>query len=685
MDPDPIRVLTARLAELLGDEDGGLLLAQLQKLRLLAALAERMDQRWTVELDLDAAPRPVGAWRPHETDAGLELVRRTDLPPAEEKFWAADSGIPPKGSRHRIVLIGESVARGYLFDPALSFADVLRALAPEDVEIVDLACTNLTARGLQEVLSALPALSPDAVAVFAGNNWDNIPLGLAELDRCAAGLRRDGFRAVRQVFQDDLLLPQARAVIEGLAKLRSGTGVEIAMLVPETNLVDWRPERSVLTAVLPSNRTADWLTLRERAVDELAADNAVAAADTARRMLSIDEGLSPTSSFLLGTALHRAGAHREARLALEGARDAFCGLLVPHPPRCPGQVQALLRDACHEHDLRLVDLPTVFEEHTGDLPGRRMFLDYCHLTLEGMRVAAAATLAAVRPALDPTALLKIQVPLAPSVEGTAHLLAALHNAHYGQSNDLVRHHMRVALDRSPDLAAIVADLIKAQVTRWPSWLTAAFVTVSRSAQAARYLVPDNPNRLAKTADYELARAAAEVLEEAGGPVPDPDELVVEGHGPGAGRVDLVEPRFHARTFQEYVGQRMGGVPGYYRGHEPRSTFYLICADGRPRRLRLTARVPGLDSGGVAEVWLNDEPLATARVRCRWTVAEFDAPAARLRRGPNRLEVRWPPPEQAATAVFEHGARRLERGQLPDVLPIFGEVHSFTATPKTLES
>jgi hypothetical protein len=589
-----------------------------------------------------AAPRPIGPWRPE----GVEYVRRKENP-----FWAADPVIPAKGSRRRVVLVGESAARGYLYDPELSFADVLRAGTA--AEVVDLACTNLTAAGLQQVLVALPALEPDAVIVFAGNNWDNLALGLPELDRCAEGLRREGFLSVQRIFRDELLLPQSRAVIDLLGALRSALDVEITVVVPETNLVDWQPERSVLTAVLPADGLPEWLALYPRAAED---------PDAARRMIALDGGVSPASQHLLGTALHRAGERAAARVALEASRDAFCGLLVPHPPRCPGVVQALLR----ESGLRVVDLPAVFEAHTGDLPGRRMFLDYCHLTLEGMRVAAAAILDG---AGEPS--------VAPEVEATAHLLATLHNVHYGQEAAVVRHHCRAALEHSPGVAPVLAELVRAQASSWPSWLTSAFAAVCRLPQAARYLVRKNPNDLAKTADHELIGIVAGELARAGLPAPDPDDVAAAGHAPGP--VDLVDPRHHARTFQEHVGLRMGPVPAYYRGHLPTSTFFLVCQEVCARRLRVTARVPGLDGPAEAELWLNDKPFGAVRVSARWTVTELAA--ERLRAGVNRFEIRWPAAVLRAAEVFERGARRLERGELPDVLPVFGEVHSFTVTPE----
>ena len=61
------------------------------------------------------------------------------------------------------------------------------------------------------LFDALPALEPDAVVLFAGNNWSSVRLELEELDLLAGALREGGFARSRSVFVDTLIRGRARA------------------------------------------------------------------------------------------------------------------------------------------------------------------------------------------------------------------------------------------------------------------------------------------------------------------------------------------------------------------------------------------------------------------------------------------------------------------------------------------
>src|SRR5439155_24337600 len=140
-------------------------------------------------------------------------------------------------------------------------------------------------------------------------------------------------------------------------------------------------------------------------------------------------------------ALLARGRDGEARAAMEAARDAIYGLLIAHSPRCPSPVQAALRSRATELGFAVVDLPTTFAAR-GVVPDRRFFLDYCHLTIDGMRVALAATAQAVAGLMAVTTppaseLEQVEISIAPREEALAHLLAAIHNAHWGQNADVI--------------------------------------------------------------------------------------------------------------------------------------------------------------------------------------------------------------------------------------------------------
>jgi hypothetical protein len=160
---DALQPLTRRLAELLASDNGTLILAQLQKLTFAA-------NRKPISRQVGNTLR-IGIWDAVPVEGGsIEFARSADLA-TDWRYWADVERIPPKNGR-RVVLVGESVARGYLFDPAITFAGMLEAAL--GVEVVDLARTDLTAIELPALFEALPALEPDAVVLFAGNNWHSV-------------------------------------------------------------------------------------------------------------------------------------------------------------------------------------------------------------------------------------------------------------------------------------------------------------------------------------------------------------------------------------------------------------------------------------------------------------------------------------------------------------------------------
>lgn len=103
------------------------------------------------------------------------FVRRMDM--IQDWYnWANVSRIEAKGSKRRILLIGESVARGYLYDPdftpALALQMMLDAQFGEgEVEIIDLARIGISYKVRELALAAL-RLEPDMAIIFAGNNWN---------------------------------------------------------------------------------------------------------------------------------------------------------------------------------------------------------------------------------------------------------------------------------------------------------------------------------------------------------------------------------------------------------------------------------------------------------------------------------------------------------------------------------
>jgi hypothetical protein len=668
-DPRPaesLSALTRTLSEAFASEDGALLLARLQALALAARLPT-------------AARRPaparhgrIGVWEPRRAKGrGRELVR-DPAQASEWRFWADVERIAPKRKR-RVVLLGESVARGYLYDPALTPAGVLASMLPRR-EVVDLARTDLTMMELGRMLDGLPALEPDAIVLFAGNNWHNLGFELTDVARLAAAVRERGFVGTRRVFLDEMVLPRARALLDALAATARDLGAKVVVVVPEFNLRDWRSEPTVLAPVLPGEDNVAWLAAHARGRTALEGGDLDAAAAAAATMINLDEGTSAASQEMLAAVLLARGRTEEARARLEAARDAAFGLLAPHSPRCPAEVQDALRGKSAEHGFALVDLPRVFARaQDGDLPDRRLFLDYCHLTRAGIHLAMGEVAARLRRPGAPAASRHREPALRPEDEAAAHFLAAIHNAHYGQAPEVLRHHCARALALSPAFAEVMGAYVDSHLGPGERWMSASFDLLSAHPAIGRYLSVSDPRLMEKLADFTLVEAMVSSLEEAGVPArAAAARAMADGDGPGA--IDLLRPSRRATTFRERGAHAWGGERAYVQAFTPTSTFFLTRPRAGPVSFRLTCRVPG--GGGQVTAGIDGGRTIHVAAEEQWQTFEFEL---RAPKGLSRVTLDWPvrpPPPDS----LERAARRLERGAYPDVFPWFGEVHAFQAGP-----
>jgi hypothetical protein len=143
MPKDSLRRRADALARLLADERGAEILAELQKLGLETG-SSAARPRGAVGTSLaraDAAQEQavVGAWLAVSGPGGTEL-RRRELPADELRGWADVERVPAPDGAARVVLLGESSARGFLLDPVLTPALALsRRLAEAgEYQVVDL-------------------------------------------------------------------------------------------------------------------------------------------------------------------------------------------------------------------------------------------------------------------------------------------------------------------------------------------------------------------------------------------------------------------------------------------------------------------------------------------------------------------------------------------------------------------
>jgi hypothetical protein len=127
-----------------------------------------------------------GKTRPNEKKVGIFTLSNIDGKncfvrdpkfKAEYIYWNKITNVikEKNSKKKRVILFGESVARGWFYEPLHTPADVLEEIFhlhfSSDLEVVDLAVTSTTPKEIRALCEESLALSPDAFVIFAGNNW----------------------------------------------------------------------------------------------------------------------------------------------------------------------------------------------------------------------------------------------------------------------------------------------------------------------------------------------------------------------------------------------------------------------------------------------------------------------------------------------------------------------------------
>lgn len=693
--PEHLKSLANRLAELALSPDGSRLLHLLHQAGMLRTqpIADTLQDR---------SPQPsqhgrIGIWEPRPADGRVSYVRAADAA-ADWPMWANIARIDPKHTKRRVLLLGESVARGWLYEPYYTPAMVLQALLESQlgkgaVEVIDLARTDM-ATEIKDLAVSAAALEPDALVLFAGNNWRALELTAesrrAEVD---AVLRAEGVPGLKRL-AENCVRQSAREAVAHVRDFYEARGTPVVWVVPEFNLGDWKDWR-VNAPHLHASANSEWLSCCRDADAALAREQFHVARDLALRMVALDGGSNSHAFTILAACSLSKGDWQAARSYLEEARDArvwdWSQSLTPRR-------LAVTRQQINEHGRRgaatVVDLADVFQEYLrGALPGRRLFLDYCHLTVEGVRVSMAAVAARLLESLTQRRVawqaLVSQAP-APTakVEAEGALLGAVHCAHWFQPRPVVEHYCTQALERSPHTADIMTRLMELQAARTPALLSKAAEQLSQlGGQAAQYLLGRyNIQQL----DAVLLTSMANALEHIG----RPGHRVLRkhwlaDHDVAERPIDLLDFYYLSAAGQPQElfwampaerRLRQLATADYYRAYWIESTFAFVARGHHAVRFEMTCRIPDMD--GAAEtigVFLNDEPVVELSADGVWRSHVMRAPQKAVREGVNFLRVCWPERHGDQRGKLVSAADHLASEPLRPLFQVFGEIHSFRAS------
>ena len=706
----PSKEICLRLAERLCEENGLETARLLQQTGVLEfRLNETADAGTTPEQRaqqilqkyVGETPAPIGIWSPQDTRDGVVFVRDDSAP--TRAWWPPQKTLMPKKSHLplRVCLLGESTAAGWFYapaqTPALVLDDQLRQARPGIFEVLDLTMVNLQPNMLMELTAAALQLTPDLIVIFAGNNWPmRLPsypnVGLHDSQSAADALRRDGVAGLLEIAQERTR-NNAEETLEVIAAISESSGVPVVLVVPEVNLTDWQRRRPV--GWLSGNDTQRWHDLRTEAADLLQQGAAEAAALRAETMIELDGGTCPTSHEILARARLLQGKSDEAREAFQAAVDCRVWDNFPSMPSATTAVQEAMRFAAQRHEFALVDLPDVFARYTNSqLPGRALFLDYCHLTLQGMKVAMAAVTAEVLEISDADGFGETDwVSLVdrfaePSVSAESDALVkfmtALYNAHYGADFK----------DTTPDKPSAAMHWLTESRNAWDGieqTMLAYVATRGVRAESLRFSVElrrfyesisslERQSAYHQCLDPDVVHAIGRVLEDPDYEIPEaidarlPAERLTSGE-----TVDLSRPEYHWRVDDRY--QDAGGFANDaklpYRARWPVSDFCLPTDGVADLCLTLVARRPISDEVGDVTVSVNGTMVGLLRLGREWARTTLPIAGETLQRGFNKVSLHWPALPSDGDRIRNEIIERLSSGIPVDLHPVFGEVFSLT--------
>jgi hypothetical protein len=656
-------------------------------------------------------PEPISIWEPREVDGERVFVRPDPL--ALGDHFATVRELRPKRAELplRVAFFGESAAAGYLYAPHLTPARVLesqlRAAGGDgNFEVIDLARTNETLASLAATVRASLQINPDVLVIFVGNNWNLLETPEVSPYAPSVPARREYASALREGgiagplrLAAERLRSRAQAALEQIAFIARAVQIPVVLVLPEVNLADWEARQPPLW--LAGDGIARWHCLYAEAIEALERGEFAAAQDAARTMLEIDGGACASTWRLLAQAWEGLGNPDEARRAALAEVDAaaYATIAFLGAPQATTVARDILRDAAGRHAFAAVDLRTVFQEHTGDtgryLPGRRLFLDYCHLTAEGIHVAMAAVAAEV---LNLSGMLETDVDwrgllprlpapiLSAEAEATTRLGAAIHSAHrllpVGDKRPILEYWLEAALEASPEVEAAMLDVAEARCCApGPAVLTAAL----RRNFASPYRLLLQHGWRWDYLDADLLEAIQAVLERRGRPARERiARLLLRHHAIGAEGTDLSAAPYLWEPLERFFPEVMRfedlAARATFRSPWPASSFCMICDGQTDLRIEPTLRLPAIHSNRSGKVGIAINGVETGAMDAgeRWRRGTLRIGRELLRPGLNRLTLCWPAPEEDGAAALQAAVKRLEEGLAADFHPVFGEVFSLIA-------
>ncbi|QXU43264.1 hypothetical protein [Pedobacter sp. D749] len=634
-------------------------------------------------LQNDTEEERIGIWSLQNTVDKPTYVRDIKFY-NEWHLWANASMINLLKEKNRIVLLGESVARGYFYDPYYNPAKALeKFLCDQDIypasEIIDLARTSLDLTGLYDIFNSCIKLQPDVVIIFAGNNWWT-ELGGSIMDYLSNQVDRQSqpsVEAVKEYLEGELKKRVEEFIDDTVAKAKAHK-FRIVFVIPEFNLLDWKSTKSEqIISRLDCDNTSVWVQKKIEAEQALRNGDYVQLEAFSQGLIALDK-THPIGYELLATSAINLGNFDLARKALEDARDTAIVFRSSSKPRIFSTIKhTILAKAESYPSLEVVDSLDVLTPGAKVLPNRDIFLDYCHLTIKGIDLTMQAV-AKLLTGVDKYNCGYPEMQLPEHVVPMAHLFAAIHNAHLGQNDEIVTDHCLKAV-KSAKVRKFMPLYIDMSTRRLQSILCNSFEQIIINGDLEQYQKGTEllhaPNN--KKLDLILVDAMISALKTFGLDLEkSTSELRIAEHGLIT-EINLLESFYLLDEHSPPVVMERA----FYQARQLESNFLMVISNVRQVELNLITRTTNDNySSNNLELCLNGQLMASFSLTKDWAHHKILLSPDALSTGNNVLSIKWPIANDSfSSLLINKRSLKTVDDYFNAMFHVFGEIQTFTAT------
>ncbi len=567
--------------------------------------------------------------------------------------WANTDRFSEKKKKKRIIFLGESVARGYLLCPEVTPAKILQKILKSNddslennFEVIDLSRTSISLNELETLIKECIVLEPDLIVIFAGNNWKKsiYPLDKEESEEIVKKSKEEKrFEKIYSLYQNmytkkiNQFFNNIRIIVKEIRTI---------FILPEYNLKDWGISEDDSIPTWCQQEDKEWYEL----VEELEL------AKKTKRLFKIKEisqkliSLNPTCSLGFveyANCIYKEGNVNEARKYFEKALN--CGIFQPYsPPSCPEIIREEIKKNSVLYGIEVIDLRIIFNEYlNGDIPGNELFLDYCHLNFEGLRIAMFSLAEKILNRISYK--VELDFKLLDEVVSRGYFLSAIHCAHTeGKSEEYLLTLCDKAIESSQHIILYMLQYLEMVNQKLRFVFCKQNQFFCRSQLLKTYPLLYQPDRQ-ETMDIELVRAIVTALKKKEIDVEEKiTQLRIEQFSAQDEAIDLLESYYSENTYT-YGHKRRGA---YFKRSDrsfvsviKRNTSFWIIANAEETLvLEFSVRVPQINykTERLLLIYLNEKLIKQVRVGGNWQSERIAISNSLLRSDSvNKLELKWP--------------------------------------------